>query len=803
MLKSAVEQYAKIVVGYRWVILAITLALTGFLAAQIGTLKLNNDPDIWAPRNHEFSQTTRELQRVFGGRNVTIIGVVPKQGDIYRPEILQKIRNIQNAIEAFPEAIKHNVVSLAAKRVKDIEGNEEGMAVREILHTLPQTPAEIEQLKRAIARNPVYIDSLVSPDGKAAAIVADFRVSGEAATYAPLYAKILEVVGRERDDSVDILLGGQPVFAANFEGAMQKMPLYFGIAFLIIMAVQFLAFRSVQGMVLPMATAILAVLWGLGLMSMAHIHMDALNTTTPILIMAVATGHAVQILKRYDEEVARIVVGGTTLDRRAISREAVQASLVQVAPVMITAGLIAALAFFSMTVSDVEMIRHFGVFAGCGILATLVIELSLIPALRATLPARVKIAAKRDDFLDHALAKLGVWLTNARTARAILVVAAVVVAVTSLGALQVRSDNSFRQYFPPEGVVRQDDAVLNKTFGGTDSIVFLVDGKQPDRIKDARVLQAMAKLQAFLEAQPEVGKTQSIADLIRRMNQAMHNEDPAYDIIPSSSNLVSQYLLLYSSSGDPQDFDNLVDNGYQRAVVWAYLKTDSTTYAKELYAKCRTLIDAEFPSDVSVSIGGSVPQTVASNDSLVQTKIVNVVQMAVIVFVLASLALRSPVGGLLVMIPLAAIVLMNLGLMGWLGTPLDMGTASITAMVTGIGADYEIYMLYRLREEYKRHGELNRALQASMLTSGKAVLFIALSIACGYSALLISDFRFYPRLGFTMMATMLISALLSLLFLRAVVVTLKPRFIVGTARPEKPAPSFAAPIEVATQSEKS
>ncbi len=323
-------------------------------------------------------------------------------------------------------------------------------------------------------------------------------------------------------------------------------------------------------------------------------------------------------------------------------------------------------------------------------------------------------------------------------------------------------------------------------------MAFLIRGEREDTIKDARVLAAISKLQAFLEQQPYVGKTYSMADLVKRMHQAMHGDDPAYHQIPEDSNLVSQYLLLYSLSGDPQDFDNLVDSGYRRAVVWAMLKTDGTSYAEVLYEKSRQLIAKEFPAGVSVSIGGSLPQTMASNEALVTTKAANIVQMAIIVFVLASLAFRSPVGGVLVVLPLAAIVLMNLGLMGWLGVPLDMGTASITAMVTAVGADYEIYMLYRLREEYRRYGNLDRALQASLLTSGKAVLFVALSIAGGYAALLISDFRFYPRLGSTMIITMLISAALSLLLLRAMVALIRPKFIVGSA-PIVEAPAAATP----------
>jgi predicted RND superfamily exporter protein len=801
MFTSLIKSYSQIVVRYRWAVLVIALIATGLLGAQISSLKLNNDPDIWAPRKHEFSETTRELTQVFGGRNVVIVGVYPKSGNVYTPKILQKIRNIQRGIEAMPQAIKHNVTSLAAKRVKDIAGSSEGMVVGEMLRDLPHTQQDIDKLKQAVARNPIYIDSLVTPDGKAAAIVADFRVSGEAATYAPLYEEVLKLIALEKDESVDFHLGGQPVNAANFEYAMQKMPIYFGVAFLIIMAVQYLTFRSLQGMLLPMATGILAVIWSLGILALAHINLDALNSTTPILIMAVATGHAVQILKRYEEELQALLSEGP-IDLRLASRQAVAVSLQRVAPVMLTAGVIAALAFLSMTGSDVEMIRNFGIFAGCGILAAMVIELSLIPALRSMLPGRKRPIEKGPDALDRVLTYVGQQLTQPRTARVILLSSLMAIVGVATGALFVRSDNSFKQYFPADGLVRHDDLTLNTTFGGTDSIVFLIKGEQPDSMKDTRVLQAMAKLQDFLASQPHVGKTQSIADLIKRMNQAMHEDQPSHNVIPESSDLISQYLLLYSSSGDPQDFDSLVDNDYRRAVIWTYLKTDSTTYAKTLYEKCRELIEREFPPGITVSIGGSVPQTVASNDSLVDTKVQNIAQMAVAVFVLSSLALRSFVGGLFVVIPLAAIVLINLGMMGWMGIPLDMGTASITAMVTGIGGDYEIYMLYRLREEYRRHGDLNKALQASMLTSGKAVLFIALAIASGYAALLASDFQFYPRLGGTMMATMLVSAVLSLLFLRAVVVLIKPHFILGSKGPElnkAHLPDSQAPLFEVTQ----
>jgi uncharacterized protein len=781
MLGRLIEGYAGFIVRWRWAILLSVLVVTAFLISRLATLRLDNDPDLWAPQNHPFIKTTHELERVFGGRNFTIVGISAKSGDIYDPRILEKIRHIQAGIEALPEAVKSNILSLAAKRVKDIRGTSDGMVVRQMLEPFPSTPADLDALKAAVARNPIYVSSLVSPDGKEAAVVADFRIQANE-TYGPLYTKIRSIVDRERDSLVDIQLGGQPVWAAHFEFAMQKMPLYFGIAFLIIMSVQLIAFRSFQGMLLPMLTALVSVIWGLGIISLLGIHMDALNTITPILIMAVATGHAVQILKRYYEELERILQQGAVTDPRVAKRTAIVQSLAKVGPVMLIAGLIAALAFFSLLTSDVAMIRHFAVFAGSGILSALVIEFTLIPSMRAVLPVQ-RGPVRHTTGLDKLMSAIGSWFTQPRTSATVVIVTLALIGITSAGIVYLRVDNRGKQYHDPRSQQRLDDLVLNSKLGGTDSIFFLIDTHKTDGIKDPAVLAAMAKLQAFLDSQPHVGKTQSLADLMKRMNRAMHGDSAEFNSVPTDRNLIAQYLLLYSSAGDPQDFDNLVDNDYRKAVIWTYLKTDSTAYAESLNEKARQVIEASFPAGVSVQPGGSLPQVAALNSSLTNTKIMSIVQMAVVVFVLSSLAFGSPVGGLMVVFPLAAIVAANLGLLGWLGVPLDMASATTTAMVTAIGADFEIYMLFRLREEYQRYGDLGRALVEALKTSGKAVLFVAASIAGGYSALLFSDFRFYPRLGRTMITTMSICVLLSLIFLRAVIAIIRPRFIVGAPVP--------------------
>src|SRR5687767_3451603 len=123
--------YARWVVTHRlWVVAAI-LAVTVFLASRLGSLQVDSNPDLWAPQTHAYVETTNQLEELFGGRNLTVIGVMPKQGDIYQPKVLATIKRLQDEIELLPHAVRHNILSLAARKVKQVRGGPDGMEVRQ------------------------------------------------------------------------------------------------------------------------------------------------------------------------------------------------------------------------------------------------------------------------------------------------------------------------------------------------------------------------------------------------------------------------------------------------------------------------------------------------------------------------------------------------------------------------------------------------------------------------------------------------------------------------------------------------
>jgi predicted RND superfamily exporter protein len=293
----------------------------------------------------------------------------------------------------------------------------------------------------------------------------------------------------------------------------------------------------------------------------------------------------------------------------------------------------------------------------------------------------------------------------------------------------------------------------------------------------------MDRFQQFLESKPYIGDTWSIVDFLKQMNKAMHADDPTFEKLPESRNLVFQYLLLYSMGGDPEDFDNVVDYEYRMAVIQVFLHDYSTHTAKKLIREARKYVAQNFPPGYKIGIAsGSSSVSAALNEVMVRGQVWNIIQVSIVVFILCALVFRSLVGGLLTLIPLVFAVLINFGVMGWTGIWLSIGTSTIAAMGIGIGVDYAIYILSRFREEWQVTGDIHQSLVRTMTTSGKAVVFTALSISLGYCTLLFSQIIYHMHIGFLVALIMISSLLGAVTLLPALIVWIQPGFIFGNKK---------------------
>lgn len=769
------ERYARSVVAHRLMVVAAVLAITAGLATQLGNLHLEIRRRANLPESHPYVQIQNRISDVFGGEAIVIIGLVARQGDVFTPEILGKIQRITDRLRASPHVIEPSLFSLASPYVRSVRSAADGsMQVEPLIGAAPLDAALAARVRERVEADSLFRESLVSADERAAVIIADFD---DRLPDVDLAAFIEEVVAPERDEGVTIGLAGAPILRKELARYTAMMAYLFPLAVVIIGLVHYEAFRTLQAMLLPLVTALLSVVWALGLMGLLGLPMDTWSAMTPVLILAIAAGHAVQILKRYYEEFAHC----------GDNAEAVVRSLVAVGPVMLTAGLIAAAGFASLTTFGITSVRAFGALLAGGILSALLIELTFTPACRSLLPAPRRREMAREhgagllDRLLDGVAGLAIRRPWRVIAGALLVTLAV-----GVGALRLRVDNSFRLWFAPSTQVRVDDALLNEVLPGTATLRILVEGKRDDAILDPAVLRAMVDLQAEMRRSPELGGITSIADHVRRMHRAMHDDAPAADAIPDDGALIGEYLFLYGAAAGPDGLGAFVDAANRTAVIRALSKTDSAAFSRQLLQRLQRFSAERFaglPVRVGIA-GGTLGVQTAMNDLVVREKIVNVVQVAALIFVLCAIVLRSLTGALLVLTPLALAGTVILGTMGWTGVWLDMSTAAITAMGVSIGADFAIYLLFRVREELRAGHGLDEALQRGLRTSGKAALYVSSAVVAGYLTLALSGFSVWLRLAFLTSLTVALSALAACAVLPAVLCVLRPRFLAPrVARP--------------------
>jgi len=757
-----IRRWVSWVVGRPVPVIVSLLAITVALAWRLPTLNREIDIRKLLPPDHPYVVIHHRIEREFGGRNLTAIAVIPRNGDAWQPAVLRKVKAITDEALKLPGVIQQSVVSLSSPNVRSFEDRGGGVAIEYLMRDVPETPEAIAALRAKAEAIAPYRGMLVTPDGKAAMVLLDFwsdRTMREIADVVEPFARGFS------DDDVAVRYAGAPAVLGEISRELMNMQAWFGISFAAIAVALYFSFGTVQGALLPLATALLAVAWGVGLMAWSKAPMDAWSGVTPILIMAVAAGHSAQILKRYHEEYERL----------GDSVAAVVESTSRIGPVMLAAGSTASLGFLSLVLFRVPSLRNFALYTALGIVAAMILELSFIPACRSLLrPPRRDARHDHGGLLERLLAATARQTSTPARAARMVGFWLVAIVLAGAGILAIDADSSFKRFMPPQSDLRKNVDAVERHFAGTTPLVIEVEGSD-GALQDPSTLRYVADLSAELRNDPAVAKVTSVADLVEYANLSVGAGPGAVPALPNDRQQIAQLLLLTYSP----PYERFLDRSYSRAAIWALLRSDHTIVVDTVIQRAKRFAAAHrVPSGVTVSIaGGMGAAAVAINEETTRGKAWNVALLYLVILVVGSVLLRSPTGGLLIVVPLAVSLVVDLGLLGAAGIELDLTTASILSIGVAIGADYAIYLIYRAREEIGKGAGFEQGLERMLLTSGKAVWFVAFAIAGGYAIL--TPFSFRPlRLCATLIpVAMVVACATAVTLIPSLLALVRPRFL--------------------------
>lgn len=743
-----------------WLVVACAVLLVAGLATQLPGLSFDTSTEGFFHEDNPVRVAYDEFRERFGSDQRILVVIHPPK--IFDLAFLEKLRRFHEEIEArVPMLVE--VTSLVNARETRGEGDQ--LIVGELMEEWPETPEQLADLERRARGNPLYIDNLISSDGSLTTILIEtqayssvgadsaglggFDDAGAGAQpsfltgeeTAEIVAALYEVIARYQAPDFEIHAAGTPIMTDQLQLGMRADMLRFTLlAIGLIIGLLALLFRRVAGVVLPLVTVLLSLIGTMSVMAATRTPITIATQILPSFLLAVGVGGSVHILAIFYQ--AR---------RRGESKqEALAFALGHSGLAVVMTSLTTAGGLVSFMAAELRPISHFGVFAPVGVLVALVFTLALLPALIAVFPMReeqqrraTELAATQrllvrtgDLASRHAGLTTGVW--------------AVGLVLALVGAFRLELSHSPSEWFPKDHPVRVASDLVNQRMGGSLFIEFVVDTGRPNGLHDPDLLRRFdaiaAEAAGVRVGEMYVGKTLSLVDVVKEIHQALNENRPEYHAIPDDRRLVSQELLLFENSGS-DDLEDFVDPQFALGRITMKLPFLDAAGFSDVFDELRRIVDrildgrAEY---VLTGMGVLAGETIHA----VMHSILRSYLIAFLVIAPLLMLLIGQVGiGLLAMIPNLAPILMTLGLMGWLGFPLDTFTMLIGSIAIGLAVDDTIHFMHNFRRFYASSGDVRGAIRETLSSTGQAMLFTSLVLSGGFFIYFFASMEVLHRFG--------------------------------------------------------
>ncbi len=572
------------------------------------------------------------------------------------------------------------------------------------------------------------------------------------------------------------------------DSSRSSMMVLMAVAFAVIAVLLVLFYRRVSDVVLSMGGLVLTIVWALGFQGLFGPGglgvigaPSVLGQMVPVMLIGLCVDYGIQGTARYREV-------------RADGDKAAAGISKSVSSVMLPlglAGVTTIVSFLTNLIGDIGGLADFGVVAAIGVLSGLVVFLTGVPAVRVLLDRRADAKGKQPQLrpIDQAIPGAGTLVGNignatVRKPAVILVVVGVVTLV--FGALTTQLGTEFSSTdFLPDGTESKDDVLfLTESLGGnTEPVTVLVESE----IANDRTLRNLLDFALAIEnpsQKPSAvssGITNSLGTYYQSLPADMQDRITRDLGLGASSPLqidsaAIEQALKTMRDHDPAAFDSIVSYGSggdeDRTILQFNALTGDADGTRALFADVDGLW---FGDDDDITPIANEIIALEVTDSLTASQassIVLTIVAALVVLVLFFWVTEfRPMLAVLSVLPILLVLVWVLGTMVLLGYSYNVITALITALSIGIGVDYTIHVTHRFVEEIEHGKKVAEAINATMRTTGGALIGSALTTALGFTVLVFSPIAPMGQFGLLTAITVTYSLIAAVVVLPPMLVT--------------------------------
>jgi predicted RND superfamily exporter protein len=775
----------KIVIKWRRLIAAVLLAITLFMAYQATKIRIATRFVDLFPGNHPYSRLYEQYGQ-YGGADTTTFMIEVKHGDIFNTATLKKLQDVQYAANVLPLVNHNEVFSLASYLTYYVKASPGTVEYNTYMYPyVPKTQQELDELRETVYAHKYQLRGLVAPDYKSVAVVASFNDTGPAQDYSELFKQIQAIVHKYQDADHTIYVTGQPVVRGYGYYYFPIIITMLLASVVVMVMVLYLALGHFSSWWVPLVTGSCSALWGLGFVGLRGYNFDPLMLVVPLILTARDMSHGVQWQKRYYYVLGEI---GDHVE-----------ACVATTNYMFPAGVLAIAADISgivfISFSGITVLDHMARGGTVWLLASLLMVFVFQPILMSYLPGAERkesapsprsAGARVRDFADS-VSRLGVEPGPARNA--LLIGAAIFLAAGLFSGM--RAQVGYRQAGTPlyraNAKVNRDIHKIVRNFPVDEAwIIVQTPFTATQNPFTYPVLHMEDELRNYILQSPGVREVTTFADDgIKPFTRVIHGGHPKFLALPHNIKLIFASILFFMHIKAPGDMEQF--NWRNTSCVRVLLNDHTARTLNDVRDRIAQFQQQYLAHNPELSqtrllyLGGIAGLYAAANDVLFELDLENIAFVLIAIFIFCALTFRSLVAGVLFVL---VCVVANFGAFIYMhlrGIGLTIDTVPVISLGIGLGVDYGIYTVSRIRDEVAGGMPLNDAIVLARRGTGGAVAIVLGIMVGGLVPWMFSPALFHFNMSLMLALLMGLNAIAGVMVLPSFIAWSKSDFITRCA----------------------
>ena len=780
--------FGDFILKHRRSIGVLLLLITAFMAWNAAHVRAATRFESLFPSGHPNVKLYQQYERRYGGAQTLVLLMRVRRGDVFNRDTLRKIVEVQNAVNGLP-AVDHNqVFSLASYRVAFTEAVPGGLASKCFMYPEPpKTQHELDELRQNVHAHRDRVQGLLTFDDKGALVLAAFNA--DRIDYGRLFDDIQAIVHRYSDSNTDIYIAGLPVIVGWGYHYFDDIAIIFLASVVLMLLILYLSLGQRSSWWAPILTGSFSALWGLGFVGLMGYNFDPIMMVIPFILTARDLSHGIQWQGRYYDEL-------DVLDDKF-------AACAATTDVMLPPGFLSIIADIAgiifISLGGIPVLKEIGLAGAVWLAGSLTMVFVFQPIFMSYLPRpRIKprswaerglwAGGSRLGGMIEALVRLPVTPGALRTAILICGAAFIVWGVASGQRAKIGYTTAGTPLYPPGSKVNRDMAEIGKYLPLDEGWIVLETPDWPSRQSSLGppVLRMEDDLAAYLQARGQTAAVVSFSNsVVKGLNRLLHNGHPKFFAMPQISALNGNIWWMFFGGTAPGEMERFFANNPQVTSTCIRVLLPDHTYERLrlLHNQIQDFVNLRVNNDPELNgvtvryLGGEAGLYAAANDVLYRLDLINITFVLAAIFIFCAVSFRSAVAGALFIV---SCVMANFGAfvyMGARGIGLTVDTIPIISLGIGLGVDYGIYTVARIRDEVMNGRRLDDAITTALRTTGAAVFSTFAVMIGGILPWAFSPLQFHNEMSVLLIFLMATNMIAGVLILPCFISWRRPAFI--------------------------